>query len=220
MNTPLYHSILNKRRESVQDGTIDHIFNGIVVDNPLTELDCTPDNGFDNFEHLVKGDRLVYAEIANSTPFEGHVVKNKFKPLIRMNARTSCVFAMTDIQRMRRKAVGTNVVRSHAFYTFYNGNSIGTVVDASVLTEKWMGEKFKTLCVLCWIDGQIADRRMDNGLLYLSFSVKISKETCCRCGKTSTVSSPCNHIRDDSPQSSFSICTFKCFNGIILVGNG
>ena len=59
MNTPLYHNILNKRRESVQDGTIDHIFNGIVVDNPLTELDCTPDNGFDNFEHLVKGDRLV-----------------------------------------------------------------------------------------------------------------------------------------------------------------
>ena len=100
MNTPLYHGILNKRRESVQDGKIDSIFNGIVDDNPLTELDCSPDNGFDNFEHLVRGDRLVYAEIANSTPFEGHVVKNKYKPLVRMNARTSCVFSTVDIQRM------------------------------------------------------------------------------------------------------------------------
>ena len=100
MNTPLYHGILNKRRESVQDGKIDSIFNGIVVDNPLTASDCSPDNGFDNFEHIVKGDRLVYAEIANSTPFEGHVVKNKYKPLVRMNARTSCVFSTVDIQRM------------------------------------------------------------------------------------------------------------------------
>lgn len=49
MNVPLYHSILNKRRESVQNGKIDHIFNGIVVENPLTALDCSPDNGFDNF---------------------------------------------------------------------------------------------------------------------------------------------------------------------------
>lgn len=218
MNTSLYHGILNRRRESVQDGKIDHIFNGIVVDNPLNELDCSPDNGFDNFEHLVRGDRLVYAEIANSTPFEGHVVKKEFKPLIRMNARTRCVFAMTDIQRMRRKVVRTNVIRSHPFYAFYKDNIVGTVADASVFTENWMGEKYKTLCVLCWIDGRLVDRRMSNGLLYLSFCVKISKETCCQCGKSSTVSSPCEHIMDDSLQSSFSICAFDCFNGIMLVG--
>ena len=219
MNTSLYHGILNRRRESVQDGRIDSIFNGIVVENPLTALDCTPDNGFDNFEHLVRGDRLVYAEIANSTPFDGHVIKNEFRPLVRMNARTNCVFAMTDIRRMRRKVVGT-MIRSHGFYTFYKNSIIGTAVDASVLTEKWMGEKYSTLCVLCWIDGQIVDRRMSNGLLYLSFDVKISKETCCQCGKTSTVSSPCEHIMDNSLQSSFSICTFDYFNGIVLVGNG
>ena len=222
MNTPLYHSILNKRRESVQDGWIDHIFNGIVVDNPLNALDCSPDSdsGFDNFEHIVRGDRLVYAEIANSTPFEGHTVKKEFKPLVRMNARTSCVFAMTDIQRMRRKVVGTNVIRSHAFYRFYKDNVIGTVVDASVFTEKWLGERYKTLCVLCWIDGQCVDRRMNNELLYLSFGMKISKETCCQCGKSSTVSSPCNHIKGNSPQSSFSICVFDYFNGIELGNEG
>jgi len=223
MNTPLYHGILDKRRESVQDGRIDHVFNGIVVDNPLTALDCSPDNGFENFEHLVKGDRLVYCELANSTPFEGHVVKNEFKPLVRMNARTSCVFAMTDIRRMRRKVVGTNVVRSHYFYEIYKGNKdniIGTVVEASVFTEKWLGEKYKTLCVLCWIDGQCVDGRMSNGLLYLSFGIKISKETCCQCGSSSTVSSPCNHIGGNSPQSSFSICVFDCFNAIELGNEG
>lgn len=223
MNTPLYHDILNKRRESIQDGCINHIFNGIIVDNPLTALDCSPDTGFENFEHMVRGDRLVYAELANSTPFEGHMVKNEFKPLVRMNARTSCVFAMTDIQRMRRRVIGTNVVRRHVFYAFYKENKdniLGTVVDASVFTEKWFGEKYKTLCVLCWIDGQYVDKRMNNGLLYLSFGMKLSNETCCLCGKSSTVSSPCNHINDDSAQSPFSICVFKHFNGIELVNEG
>ena len=77
MNTPLYHSILNKRRESVQDGTIDSIFNGIVVDNPLTELDCSPDNGFDNFEHLVKGDRLVYAVVERRAPCRPRAITSR-----------------------------------------------------------------------------------------------------------------------------------------------
>ena len=216
MNTSFYHRILEERRSQFRTGGFDDIFNGIVVENPFDAIDCTPDTGFDNFQRTVKGDNLVYAEIANSTPFEGHVVKQEFAPLVKLNARTSCVFSNADIARMRRKVVGTRILQRHGGFYPMGENGIGKVIDASILTGKFLGEKYKTLCILCWIDHEFVEKRTRNSLLYLSFGIKISNETCCKCGKSSSVSSPCHHIKDNSADSSLSICAFDHFNAIEL----
>lgn len=204
------HDILEDRRAKSYDGVIDHLCNGIVVENPTELMDCTPDNGFENFQRLVNGDALVYGEIANSTPFDGHVVRKGFERLVMKSARTTCVFSERDILMMLKGVVGVGVVKRHDTMGVSN---VGEVICAARMESSLDGEPYCTLCVLCWIDGSVVRSRMDsaNGLLYLSFGINIDKETCCVCGASSSISSPCSHVMNERAQS---ICVFRSFNSI------
>lgn len=218
MNTPFFHNILEERRKNIKRDKFDNIRNGFVVEDPTNAIDCTPDTGFDNFQHIFNGDDLVYCELANSTPFIEHTVSKEFKPLVWKNARTNCVFSPTDITRMKKNVVGVKIVKHHGGLWMKQRNYIGSVAECSVLNDIMNEQKYKTLCLLCWISryAMSEDAIDKNGLLYLSFGMKIKQETCCKCGKTSTVSTPCNHIKDNSPDSALSICVFNEFTGIEL----
>jgi len=216
MNTPLFHRILNEKR-----GDNHYYCNAFVISdiNPSDIIDCTPEGSFENFQHIVNGDCLVYCELANSTPFDGYRVKKKFKPLVNLNARTTCVFDSTEIRSMLKSVVGTKIVKEHIQYAWAWNSSIeiGKVVDASVLKDNYKDGEFLTLCTLCWIDKASVDRFIyENGLLYLSFGINVSKEVCCKCGKTSYNGTPCDHIKNNSIDSALSICTFKKFFEIAL----
>lgn len=214
MNTPLFHRILNEKRGD----NLDYCNAFVISDqNPADIIDCTPEGSFENFQHIINGDCFVYCELANSTPFEGHSVKKKFKPLVNLNARTTCVFDSTEIRSMLKSVVGTKIVNEHMQYAWNSRIEIGNVVDASVLKDNYKDGEFLTLCTLCWIDKSSVDRFIyENELLYLSFGINISKEVCCKCGKTSYNGAPCNHIKDNSIDSALSICTFKKFFEIAL----
>lgn len=213
MNTPVLHGILEGMRKGSKQ-----ILNAMKVGEPESVVDCTPDNGFGNFTHLLDGDALVFCQLANSTPYKGFKVMKGFKPLVDMNARTRCVFDRHDIKAMEKVVVGTRIVGSHnSFYrNMHGGFDIGEVVDASILKDKYNGEKYDTLCILCWIGNGMVEKFTHRcGCMYLSFGICISQETCCMCGATSHKGSPCNHV-SESYSSSYSICRFKKFNEIAL----
>jgi len=220
MDTPSLHRMFMDRMKSCNsDAPVSKIKNGVVLTNPTNHLDCTPDADFENFRHLMNGDALVYCELANSTPFTGHYVDKRHIPLVHMRARTCCVFSDTDIRKMRRQIVGVCIFRSHPYsFMFHDKDkTIGEVVDASVMKCEFDGSRYLALCALCWIDRKNVDDVVKNGdILYLSFGISVSQETCCRCGRTSNEGVPCRHIKNGSPNSALSICAFSKFNTVAL----
>ena len=213
MNTPILHAELERLRSGITDRTLSGIHNAYEITDPFNVVDCDPNTNYDNFERLMGGDVLVYGELANSTPNNGRNVVKGFEPLVKLSARTSCVFGMTDIRRMRKCVVGTEVCTSHSF-----GSLCGHVVQASVLNDFCNGSKYNILCVLAWIGRKyVEERRSRNGLLYMSFGINITSETCCQCGKTGYTSPPCDHVRwYDTRLPGMSICRFKNFDRIAL----
>ena len=217
MNTPLLHAELARRRANVNVRVIDDIRNAYRIDDPFNTIDCDPETCYDNFEHLMKGDSLVYAEIANSTPNDGKHVKTGFDKMVTMSARTSCVFGRSDIRRMRKCVVGTGIYYNHWMYTPH-----GAVVDASVLEDVCNGEDYSILCCLIWVDSELMNARSDNstGLFYMSFGLDISQETCTVCGKTTyRGESPCKHVVTRGGLGvlpAFSICKFNRFDRIAM----
>jgi len=215
MNARKHHVLLEERRGLAAQENIYDIKNALVVGNPMQEIDCSPDSSFENFQHLFGDYCLVYCELANSTPHSGHIVDDGFVPLVTKNARTSCVFSGNDIIRMKKQVVGVRIVKTHN--GFDEHHYIGNVACASILNNVCLGKNFKTLCIWCWIERGIIEQRTDkrNNLIYLSFGIKVARETCCVCGKSSNYSTPCEHIFDHYP-SALSICQFEHFNDIAL----
>lgn len=211
MNIPLYHGILSERRRRFQGCGVNCVYNAVEVKEPAQDVvDCTPDGNMRNFRHLVDGHVLMYAELANSTPHYGHIIRDEYKPLVRLNARTSCVFSMADMRMMRSEVVGVKIFPEHGMA--WIKQPCGEVVEASVAKFDWHGKPYGALCALCFVDRDVVERkRVVDGLSYISFSIMISKETCCKCGKSSTITTPCDHIRDGDPSSVMSVCTFRCF---------
>ena len=217
MNTPLMHAELARRRAKVNVRILDDVRNAYLIDNPFETIDCDPETNYDNFEHMMKGDSLVYAELANSTPNDGRHIKAGCEKMVTMSARTSCVFSRSDIKRMRKHVVGTCI-----YYNHWTMTPHGAVIDASVLDDVCGGEEYSILCGLIWVDNELMNARSDNGtgMFYMSFGIKISQETCTVCGKTIyRGESPCKHVETHGgigQLPAFSICRFDKFDKIAM----
>lgn len=217
MNTPLLHSELESRRTGRLVSC-----NAMAVEDPFLHVDCTPDTGFANFEHCMRGDMLMYVELANSTPYDGFKVPKECKPLVRKSIDTTCVFGDSDIRRMKKFVVGVNV--EEGICSCNLTSKIGKVVDASILKCEWNGIGYSILCILCWIESPMIIG--DNTIMAsMSFSFNIASETCCQCGKISfNGRNVCNHIKSSisapgyHADSAMSICEFDSFNKVLLLG--
>ena len=218
MDIDLYHGILEEKRRKHKGNALFkyEVYNSVVVDNPEDVVLWRPEDNFENFKHLMDGRVLLYCELANSTPFEGHEVKKGFKDFIRKSARTQCVFGMDEIAKMKESVVGTPITYTEfLFDDSLEKFRIGNVVESDILEDEKDGEPYSTLCVFCFVDDDWVERKAIDGLAYLAFSIRVSSETCCVCGKTFTGEEhSCEHISQYSPNSS--ICRFHNFSQIVL----
>ena len=221
---------LHERLEELR-ATYGASFNGFPVGDPFRHVDCSSESGYQNVEHLLLGDRLVYAEIANSTPVKGgYKVLPEFYPLVRKSCRTSCMFRSADLDRMKKSVVGTVIVSRHSdILEFRDMLKCGEVADASLIDGEMNGHRYRTLGILCWIGGGIIDEKLSQhtGMLYLSFGMEIERETCCVCGyvrKKESQYDRCEHLLKQSLSNElFSVCKFERFYEIAverLVLNG
>lgn len=216
MNTPILHAELERLRSQYPAMIIDDLRNAYVVRNPFNFIDCEPDTNYYNFERLMNGEKLVYAEIANSTPNDGRHVTAGCESLVKKCARTSCVFGDEDIRNMADSVVGTSICSSHHYGWSLHGN----VVESSMIEENFNGMAYNILGVLAWVDKDLANRRLDasTGMLYFSFCIKIDREICCQCGHVGTVENPsCDHVNDRKQNPpAMSICRFTKFDEIAI----
>ena len=179
------HKTYKEKRASHKSEHKYDVWNAFVAtEDPTTLIDCSAEKSYDSFKHLVNGDLLLYAEVANSTPFEGHVIEEGCEDMVRLNARTKSAMGMEEIVRMRKRAVGVQL-RHHSPFYYPDAKTVGCVAKAGLINDKWEGHPYKSLAILCWISPTWFDSLKNNDdMAYISYNECFKKEICCKCGKT------------------------------------
>lgn len=223
------HRMLEETRLGYEKKGLWDIYNTFEIANPSKWVDCDSKRNMDNFMHIVNGDKLLYAEIANSTPFEGYKIDEKFYPLITKNSRIACVYPMDAIERM-----GDNI--KDVWVSFidernnYSSQPLPTqehmsckVVDYNILDDVYMGEPYKTMCIVFWMKGNDVKhaKNLKNGLGYTMTSCFIEYEICSICGKKATRHFKCEHLEHYKQGNTvnYSILEFSKLNALYLIAS-
>lgn len=158
------------------------VFNSYELKNPCDFIDCDSDSSWDNFQHLVKGDALLYCEIANSSPIgeDGHSLLSKNAVFHR--ARTYGVLPSDSIHRMCGCLPSTKVYANDVCVDSPSFNK-GEFVEAWLMPDEVDGFGIETLCAFAWAKRECVDWSLMNDLVYMSFAITVADETCCKCGK-------------------------------------
>ena len=187
-----------------------HYFNAISFPDPTAIVDCY--RNFDNFEHLAKGDVLVYAEVVNSTPLlsDGYSIIDV--DFIRHRAYTNGAFSSNEVLKMEKSLAGTKV---YAEFSAVESLSKGVFIDSWIINETFKKMDTKILCGLAWIDIEyFKNYELPNNTAYLAFMMTIDQERCSMCGKTFNGDQmPCEHI---NRQHCYSVYGFRRFDGFSL----
>lgn len=211
MDARPFHEMLLEKRGMLDKSEIDakkHPYNSFVFQDPTLILNCTPDGGYENFQHIVGGDCLVYGEIMNSTPIQKHhTVLDEHVPLVRKCYNTGNVFSKTGINTAYRKIIGIPIYMWD--FLMSKHREVGKVVDSAIFRDTYCDEVYFTCCILCWISQHDVDavkNRLD--LLTICPIFDISRRVCCYCGTTyysgashEYIGSMCRHMspfNDDS----------------------
>lgn len=199
------HVMLEERMRHKQ-----RYFNAISFPDPTVVVDCY--RNFDNFEHLAKGDVLVYAEVANSTPLlsDGYSIIDI--DFIKHRAYTNGAFSSKDVLKMEKSLVGTRI---YAGFSVVESLSKGVFIDSWTINETFKKMDTTILCGLAWIDiGYFKHYELPNNTAYLAFMINIDYERCSMCGKTFNGDQmPCEHI---NRQHCYSVYGFKRFDGFSM----
>lgn len=199
------HVMLEERMRHKQ-----RYFNAISFPDPTTVVDCY--RNFDNFEHLAKGDVLVYAEVANSTPLlsDGYSIIDV--DFIKHRAATNGAFSSDEVLKMKKGLTGTKI---YAGYAIVDAMSKGVFIDSWTINERFKGMDMTILCGLAWIDIEYFKHcELPNNTAYLAFIMTIDQERCSMCGKTFNGDQmPCEHI---NIQHCYSVYSFKRFDGFSI----
>ena len=166
--------------------------NILVVQDPTVVIDCTPEGDYENFKHVVNGDSLVYAELMNSVPIDGHRIADGFE---RLSMKNGFAFDDEGLERMKKSMEGMEVIR-YDEYGLYNEKLSGKVYDAWLLQQCLHGRKYHKLCMLAWIKCGFFDKHPD--FIMMCYRLYSFRHTCGICGAKASYyfsDDACEHMR-------------------------
>lgn len=182
--------------------------NCVLIPEPTEFVDCAPERDFGNFVHLTDGDALVYAEVANTTPLDGHEVL--CKEAVQYRASTSGCFTVNSLERMRKELPGTAICHE---YCYHRSFIRGRFFDSWIRGDSVAGHPVDVLCGVGWVNRGEFDAYAYGGLAYIAFSLKVDFETCCMCGRKFFNNEPrCGHLENKLCNSVYNFVQFYGFS--------
>ena len=182
--------------------------NCVLIPEPTDFVDCAPERDFGNFVHLADGDALVYAEVANTTPLDGHEVL--CREAVQYRASTSGCFTGDSLDRMRKALPGTEICHEHCYSRAF---SRGRFFDSWIRGDSVAGHPVDVLCGIGWVNREEFDAYASGGLAYIAFALTVDFETCCRCGrKFFNNERPCLHLENRLCNSVYNFVQFDWFS--------
>ena len=182
--------------------------NCVLIREPTDFVDCAPEHDFGNFVHLADGDALVYAEVANTTPLDGHEVL--CMEAVQYRAYTLGCFTRNSLERMRKELPGTEICHEHCYSHAF---SMGRFFDSWILGDSVAGHPVDVLCGIGWVNRKEFDAYSVGGLAYIAFSLEIDFETCCQCGRKFFHNEPrCGHLENKLCTSVYNFVQFYGFS--------
>ena len=192
----LHHELEEKKAEQKKEDKdfLDWSVNAMFVDRHCLAdfIDCRPEGNYENFQHLVAGDYLVYSELLYSVDFKnnGYEPSEGSKALMKKLHFPEFLYDQNGIESMSKSLVGTKVFHDGVFGFYWTGR-MGEVSKAFTLNLSLDEKRYKALCVLFWvttdktkfmINDQIVETKDDHPLFWCDPVTQCENARCCVCG--------------------------------------